>query len=201
MAVKDNKSTFCVECNWVFDKVKKYHAQDRCNACYQKLYINNKIEKIYGPKGRPKNNDTKCCNCLSEYNTLDDKGKVVKKGPKGMCKRCYTRANKAVKVCKECGNEMLTGSNTGLCPLCRFSKPIKRPRKEAQIPEVNKEQFELIRRLLVRYKVGHNNYVDAFRVADIYMEVNDDPILLDTLSEETQLVEVTLNLLVKFSNN
>lgn len=201
MAVKEDKSTFCIDCNYVFDTQKKYHAQDRCNGCYQKLYIKNKIVKVYGPHGKAKNTDPKCSRCGFDYETLNDKGKVVKRGPKKMCKSCYTRSNKAIKICKECGNEMLTGSKTGLCPICRFTKPVLRARKKPQLPIVDKEQFELIRRLLVRYKVGHNTPVDAFRVADIYMDINNNPILLDTLSEETQIVEMLRNLKSIFEHN
>jgi hypothetical protein len=42
---------------------------------------------------------------------------------------------------------------------------------------------------------------DAFRVIDIYMTVNNDPILLDTLSEETQIVEMLRNLKAIFYYN
>jgi hypothetical protein len=194
MALKDDKSTFCIDCLYVFDKRKKYHAQDRCNGCYQKLYVRNQIVKIYGVSARPKNKETKCSCCGFEYEKLNDKGKVVKQGPKKMCKRCYTQNNRPVKVCKKCGNEMIKGSSTGLCAVCKLDKPTVRKRKEPQLPLVEKEQFELIRRLLVRYKVGHNNMADAFRVADIYMEVNNNPILLDTLSESAQIVEMLRNL-------
>jgi hypothetical protein len=200
MAIKEDKSTFCIDCNYVFDKEKKYHAQDRCNACYQKLYVKNQIIKVYGVDSRKKLKSNKCSKCEFEYETLNNKGKVVKRGPKNMCKTCYTRSNKPVKICKNCGNQMLAGSSTGLCPVCRFNKPISRPRK-VELPEVDKEQFELIRRLLARYKVGHNNYADAFRVADIYMDVNNNPILLDTLSEESQIVEMLRNLQAIFYYN
>lgn len=201
MAVKEDKSTFCIDCNYVFDDEKKYHAQDRCNGCYQKLYVRNKIVKIYGTAGRPKHQGTKCSCCGFDYETLNNKGKVVKKGPKNMCKRCYTRSNKPVKICKNCGNEMLKGSSTGLCPICKLNKPSLRKKKEPELPIVDKEQFELIRRLLARYKVGHNTPVDTFRVVDIYMEVNNNPILLDTLGEESQIVEMLRNLKAVFYYN
>lgn len=201
MAVKEDKSEFCVECNYVFDSIKKYHAQDRCNACYQKSYLERRIEKIYGPNGKSKDKEPNCSCCGFQYETLNNKGKVVKRGPKQMCKTCYTRSNKAIKICKECGNQMLTGSKTGLCPICRFTKPILRTRKEPKLPIVDKDQFELIRRLLVRYKVGHNTLVDAFRVADVYMDVNNNSILLDTLNEETQIVEMLKNLKSIFDYN
>ena len=194
MAVKEDKSTFCVDCLYVFDTQKKYHAQDRCNPCYQRLYIRNQIEKVYGPYGKQKIKEPKCSCCGFDYETLNDKGKVVKRGPKSMCKTCYTRSNKPVKICKVCGNEMLTGSSTGLCAICKLNKPTVRKRKEVELPEVDKEQFELIRRLLARYQVGHNTPVDTFRVVDIYMEVNNNPIILDTLGEESQIVEMLRNL-------
>lgn len=195
MPVKEDKSPFCVECLYVFDDNKKYHAQNKCNGCYQRLYMMNKIIKIYGSSGRPKKDiETKCSGCGDEYETLNDRGKVVKRGPKKLCRRCYARNNRPVKICNDCGNEMIKGSTTGLCVVCRIKKPTKTYVKKNILPRVDKEQFELIRRLLVRYKVGHNNMADAFRVVDIYMEVNDNPMLLDTLSEEAQLVEMLRNL-------
>lgn len=195
MPVKENKSPFCIDCQYVFDKYKKYHSQDRCNPCYQKFYVNkNRI-------GRPKQLNESCVKCLFKFDTLNEKGKPVLRGSKGMCKRCYHRTSKATKICNECGNEMLNGSRSGICAVCRLNRPTKRKRKEVKIPLVDKEQFELIRRLLVRYKVGHNTMVDNFRVVDIYMDVNDNPIVLDTLSEESQIVEMLRNLKTVFDYN
>lgn len=200
MPVKEDKSHFCLDCQYVFDDKKKYHAQDRCNPCYQKNYVNkNKI-------GRPKQLNENCLNCHFKFDTLNEKGKPVLRSSRGLCKRCYHKTFKATKICNQCGNEMLNGSRSGLCAVCKLNNlqknnTRKRKRKEKQLPIIEKEQFELIRRLLVRYKVGHNNYADAFRVADVYMDVNDNPILLDTLSEGAQLIEMLKNLKSIFDYN
>lgn len=203
MPVKEDKSEFCIDCLYVFDKHKKYHAQSRCNACYQKYYISKNMEKIYGVLGRPKQKNPNCIKCNANFDTLNSKGKPILRGSKGMCKKCYAQSFKPSKICKECGNEMMTGSNTGLCAICKLNNSTKKTKrkKEKQIPIIEKEQFELIRRLLVRYKLGMNNIVDNFRVIDVYMEVNDNPILLDTLSESAQLVEMLRNLKAIFDHN
>jgi hypothetical protein len=137
-----------------------------------------------------------CLKCNGHFNTLNEKGRPIRRASNGLCRSCYTRGRKPIKICNNCGNIMINGSFTGLCPVCKLdkSKSKKTRSKKTGIPEVHKEQFELIRRLLVRFKVGHNTMVDTFRVIDIYMDVNKNPILLDTLSEEAQLIEMLKNL-------
>ena len=204
MPVKEDKSPFCLGCQYVFDEIRKYHAQNRCNPCYQKLYIDNKFDKVYGVKGRPRQRNLNCVKCDAEFDTLNSKGKAIKRGSKGMCKTCYCKSFKPSKFCNSCNNEMMKGSNTGLCPVCRLNRSQERKKRPIKIklpPIVDKEQFELIRRLLVRYKVGHNTIVDTFRVIDVYMDVNDNPIILDTLSEGAQLVEMLRNLKEVFDYN
>lgn len=200
MPVLENKSKSCVDCGYVFDEFKKFHSKDRCNACYQKSYNRNKFQ--LSPK---REKETHCKECKSEYDTLNHKGKPILRGSKGLCRSCYHKLHKPEKVCNSCGNIMKTGSITGLCAVCKRIKSSELPRskykKKQTIPVIQKEQFELIRRLLVRYKLGMNNMADAFRVIDVYMDVNDNPILLDTLTESAQLVEMLRNLKSVFDYN
>jgi hypothetical protein len=110
---------------------------------------------------------------------------------------------KAIKVCNNCGNIMLVGTQTGLCPLCRLEKshPITKKRRLKELQQVDDETFELIRRLLVRYKLGISMHIDTFRVISVYMDLNDNSSLLDTLTEETQLVEMLKNLKLIWQHN
>lgn len=190
MARLENKSLFCLDCLYVFDDFKKYHSRDRCNPCYQKLYIKDKL----GDK-KKKEVSTTCSICNAEYGSLNEKGRAVIRGPKDKCKKCYSRAKKPKKECENCGNTMLAGSNTGLCVVCRELKRSesgkrKYNKKVKPLPILDIETYEAVRRLLVRFKYGNNGIVDNFRVVDIYMDLYDNPVFLDTLTEEAQIVEM-----------
>ena len=185
----EDKSSFCIDCLYVFDSLKKYHSRDRCNPCYQKLYL----------KGRMpiKEAQTHCKLCNMEFGSINARGRGVNKGPRGLCKTCYCRSVKPKKQCEQCGNEMLAGSNTGLCIVCRQLKTAsKRPwkRKEKALPLLDAESYEVIRRLLVRFKFGFNDIVDNFRVIDAYLDVCENPVFLDTLAESAQVVEMLRHL-------
>jgi hypothetical protein len=191
MAKLENKSLFCIDCLYVFDSLKKYHSRDRCNPCYQKLYIKDKL----GDK--KKEVSTTCSICNAEYGSINEKGRAVIRGPKNCCKKCYSKSKKPKKECENCGNTMLAGSNTGLCVVCRELKRenntnLKRKytKKVIPLPFLDVETYEAVRRLLVRFKFGNNGIVDNFRVVDIYMDLYDNPVFLDTLTEEAQIVEM-----------
>lgn len=190
MAKLENKSLFCIDCEYVFDDFRKYHSRDRCNPCYQRLYT-----KGISAKYKRKEVETNCKLCSAEYGTINAKGRAVLKGSQGFCKSCYAKERKPKKECENCGNVMLAGSNTGLCVVCRELKRgegRKRSyiRKVKLLPFVDEETYETIRRLLVRYKFNTNTIVDNFRVLDVYMELYDNPVFLDTLAEEDQVVEM-----------
>lgn len=190
MSRLENKSEHCIECLYVFDDLKKYHSRDRCNPCYQKLYLRNTL----GEK-KQKHCTTNCVNCNAEFGSINDKGRPVVRGPKNNCKSCYVRSKKPKKECDQCGNMMLAGSNTGLCVVCR---QIKREtegvrawkRKVKPLPTLEIEQYENIRRLLVRFKYQNNGILDNFKVVDAYMDLCENPIFLDTLTEEAQVIEM-----------
>ena len=189
------KSPFCIDCEYVFDIHKPYHARERCNPCYQKIYLKGKMTFLY----KTEKVETNCSLCGAEYGTINHKGRAISKGSHGLCKPCYSKSKRSKKECTKCGNMMLTGSNTGLCAVCKELKRLATNRrgyvkKLKPLPHLDPETYEAVRRLLVRFKFGHNSLVDNFRVADIYMDINDDPVLLDTLNEETQVVEMLKNL-------
>ena len=193
------KSKSCEGCGYVFDDIKKYHSKNRCNPCYQKDYVKKSLPT-------KKDKETNCSECNGKYGTLNDKGKAIVRGPKGLCKKCYGRNKKPKKECIECGNMMLAGSNTGLCAVCKERKRAEKGgrrwvKKVKPLPVLDIETYEAVRRLLVRYKYGTNTLVDNFRVADIYMDINENSILLDTLTEEVQVVEMLKNLKVVFDFN
>jgi hypothetical protein len=188
------KNTSCDDCGYVFDNNRKYHSRGRCNPCYQKLYNKGKL-----PVKATKVLETNCSRCLSEYGSITDAGKVISRGPKSLCKSCYSKEKKPKKECSKCGNMMLAGSNTGLCIICREDNKNtdgkrRYNRKVKEIPFLDNETYEGIRRILVRFKFGTNNLVDNFRVADLYLDVNEEATLLDTLTEEAQVIEMLKNL-------
>ena len=53
--------------------------------------------------------------------------------------------------------------------------------------ELTYDQFELIRRLLSRFKFNYYTYADLFRVIDIYVEICDHEAYLDGYSESDQI--------------
>ena len=184
-----DKASHCEGCKKEFNDEFKYHSRNRCNPCYQRAYLDERY-----PTKKYKINDIKdCIECKQAFGEKNAKGKIVRKGSRGFCKRCYMRIFTQIgtKTCTGCGNEMTT-KRLSLCPVCKMnelsSKKWKRKTRPPHI--VDTETFETIRRLLVRYKIGHNNFADAFRVADIYMDIADNSNLLDNLREDYQIVEM-----------
>lgn len=191
------KSLFCVSCNKTFGKNLPYNAKDMCNPCYQMSYVR--------AKGRPKNKATHCKVCELEFGTMGPKNKAIKKGARGYCKSCFHKENRPTTICSECNEQMLKPTTTQLCYLCRAKKGIGRKSRPQPAPPkpvyVEYENFELIRRLLVRYKLGMNNMVDDFRVVDVYLDIKEAPAFLDTLNERHQIVEMLKTLKETFDYN
>ena len=191
------RSLFCLDCKEVFDNNITYHAKNFCAKCYYRYTRRNKV-KVDKP--------IICGTCNLKYGSVGPKGKVIKKGPKGNCRSCFHKINKAVSICDDCGETMLKKTITRICPVCKIKKNIdagNRKYKHHIIKPViiENEEFELIRRLLVRYKLGMNNMADDFRVADVYLTIKDAPEYLDTLNERQQVVEMLRHLKVTFDYN
>ena len=183
-----NKATQCEACKKEFNEQLKWHSKNKCNPCYQKAYLDEKY-----PVKRTNIKSQSCSKCQAEFGSKNAKGKEIKKGSRGFCRRCYMQLHHQISTntCKGCGVELIA-KRLSLCPICKghemSSKKWKRKVRPPHI--VDNETFELIRRLLVRYKVGHNNYADAFRVVDVYMSISDNSNLLDNLREDHQIVEM-----------
>ncbi len=196
-----DKPSNCEGCNLKFGDELKYHSRGRCNRCYQKAYLDKDYVK---EKYKTNKTNTHCVECSAEFGTKNDKGKNITKGAKGHCKRCYMRLflKRATNTCNGCGNEMIA-KRLSLCPLCKQKESsAKKWKRKERLPHiVDDETFELIRRLLVRYKIGHNNFADAFRVADVYMDISDNTNLLDNLREDYQIVEMLRWLKTTFDYN
>ena len=197
------RSPHCVECLNHFGSNLQYWAQDKCNRCYQRLYLAGKIKLVDTLKKKP----THCIECLLEFQSLNSRGRLVRRGQSGYCKSCYHKNNKPTTICKNCNMQMLKKTTTQLCHLCRIEKGVvngSRVYKQKKVNnpiEVHYENFETIRRLLVRYKLGINSPVDEFRVVDVYLDIKDAPAFLDTLTERTQVIEMLKTLKETFDYN
>lgn len=184
-----DKASHCEGCQKEFGADLKYHSRNKCNPCYQKGYLDIR----YAGKRKRTIEQTHCNECNVEFGSLNKKGKPVKKGSRGFCRPCYMRlfSKKSSNICAGCGNEMIS-KRLSLCAICKQNQTsAKKWKRKVRLPHiVDTETFELIRRLLVRYKVGHNDYADAFRVIDVYMDIADNTNLLDNLREDVQVVEM-----------
>lgn len=190
----------CQGCNTSFSEIK-YHAKNMCCNCY---YQSRRVEK--------KELDH-CSKCLCKWGSQSQKNKVVKKGPKGMCRICYQRhyAKMSTTVCRRCGSDMGRKSKS-VCSLCKIElESIKAPSKRT-LPNVDKvtidrETREKMRKVFNRYKWGLNTLVDPFIVTDLYLTVFSSEVTkgqtaskadfnLDQFDQENQVIAM-LKLLKK----
>jgi hypothetical protein len=148
-----------------------------------------------------KDSYTHCLTCKEEFNTIGSKGKLVKYQASGTCRTCYNKAyNKSDRYCLKCQRPLVNTTKT-ICRVCRelereeFYKenPKAKRSKSYQLKlkvlksELTTDQYELIRRLLARFKVSHYNYADYFRVVDVYIDIHDHEAHLDAYSENEQM--------------
>ncbi len=206
---KDTKTDTCITCNLSFDRIKR-HAKNMCQPCYSRAK-----KGIINP--RKKDLPPHCSECKLEYGALNEKGKEVKKGSMGMCKLCYSRAyslRNEPKPCRNCGRTMRNGLKN-ICQLCddelkdKFYKENPHVRKSEsfrnkQIAEkviLTDEQFELIRRLFVKFKLGSQNSADFFRVVDIYLDLFNCDAFLDSYCEQEQVIIMLKRLKVIWDKN
>lgn len=169
----------CQGCNKSFNEIK-YHAKNMCCNCY---YASRRIEK--------KELDY-CVKCFSKWGSKSQKGKEVKRGPKGMCKPCYQQhyAKLATKSCNRCGADMGKKAK-GVCSLCRIElESMKAPSKRT-LPDVNKvtidkETKEKMRKVFNRYKFGLNTLVDPFIVTDLYLTVFSSEVTKGQTASKTE---------------
>jgi hypothetical protein len=169
----------CLGCKTSFSEVKK-HAKGFCCKCY---YASRKVEKQ-----KPDH----CLNCLCKWGSQSEKNKIVKQGPRGMCKACYQRDyNKSITAsCKRCNREV--GKKIkGLCPLCKIELESMKSPSKRKLPKIDKisidrETKEVMRRLFNRYKYGLNTLVDPFVVSNLYLEVFSDENIKGRTASKTE---------------
>ena len=153
-----------------------------------------------------KDSYTHCIECKLEFDTIDDRGRKVIWGGSGCCKRCYMRAysNRGDKTCLKC-QRTLYNTTKSVCKICRelereaYYKENPKARKTTSYQqklkilntELDYEKFELIRRLLSRFKSNYQTYVDYFRLLDVYIDIYDHETHLDSYPEFDQ-VEIIL---------
>lgn len=195
------KSPNCIDCGVIFsEEGTKRHALNRCQKCYS----HEKYKNIKAFSPRVKEEYTHCRTCELEFDTLNHKGRLIKKGSLGYCVSCYTKLynnRKEKRHCAKCNN-ILVNTTRDICKPCyrikrdEFLRANPSARKtesdknkvKAEKVVLDYEQFELIRRLLTKFKLGQNTSVDMFRVADIYLDIFNYDVFLDALSEKDQVI-------------
>jgi hypothetical protein len=153
-----------------------------------------------------------CQVCFIKFGSINEKGKLVKPGHGNTCKTCYMRnyntLKKTERRCK-CGKVI-----TGIKPVCKlcydkldpnegFTTRSQSYRNKKMMNRIvlTKEQYELVRRLLVKKRGRMMSYIDFFRVADIYIELFISDAFLDSCSQEEQIVLMTERLETIWQNN
>ena len=204
MANKE-RSLHCIECLGNFGYNLQYWAQDKCNRCYQRLYLAGKITLV-DSKRKKQLKPTHCIECKLEFQSLNSRGRLVRRGQAEHCKSCFHKKNKPVMICENCNAQLLKKTTTKLCHLCKIQRGIDNgsrvyTNKINKPTEIERKDFELIRRLIIRYKLGMNNQIDDFRVVNIYLDIREAPAFLDTLTERTQIIEMLKTLKETFDYN
>lgn len=173
------KAENCVGCNISFQE-ERYYCKDYCYKCYYKQY--------YGAVN--KSTDF-CVSCNLQFGTLNKKGRPVFKITSTLCRSCYHKKNQEVVKCQKC-DMFISGTKT-YCAMCSIELGLSykkkwRPKKKNDNVGLTKIQFEFIRRLFGRFKIGSQDYVDYFRVADIYVDVYGLDVIFDGYKTEVQVV-------------
>jgi len=169
----------CELCDEAFGEVK-LHAKGMCRKCYFRSRRPVKEKFDY------------CIKCLSKWGSQSEKGKVVKPGPKQMCKMCYQRfySTTISSSCKRCGKDM--GKKVkGMCSLCKIELDNMRAPSRRSLPHIDRitidiETKEIMRRLFNRYKFGLNTLVDPFIVTNLYLEVFSNQVTKGQTASKTE---------------
>lgn len=170
----------CALCTEPFGELK-LHALNMCRKCYYK-------------SRRPKREKLDyCIKCLCKWGSPSEKkGKIVKEGPKGMCKMCYQRSysRSISSTCKRCHKDM--GKKVkGMCSLCKIELDNMRSPSKRSLPKIDKikidiETKEIMRRLFNRYKFGLNTLVDPFIVTNLYLDVFSSEVTKGQTASKTE---------------
>lgn len=195
--LKVEKKEFCDGCQIKFSDDLPYYAINMCHKCYIAWSQPRKKTRANGKEAY-----THCLTCKYEFDTLNEKGKKVTYGASGCCRKCYTRAysNKGDKTCLKC-QRVLYNTSKSICKVCKelekeaYYKENPKAKKSSSFQqklkvlntELSYEQFELIRRLLSRFKFNYHTYADYFRLLDVYVDIYDHEAHLDSYSELDQI--------------
>ena len=172
----------CVECN-----DKEVWSKGLCRNCYQKWYYKNGIKGAgVDRKTRTPISDN-CLTCNLDFGSIKDNGKRVVRQSNSQCKTCYHQKYKLLlkDTCDGCGAKFSKVSSKKFCSYC--VKEDNKGEGKSGI-SMTKKQRELIRRLLVRYKLSMNTLIDDFRLTDIYLQVYHPDFDLDTYDEKSQVI-------------
>lgn len=190
------KPSSCVKCDKSFIEIT-YHAKGMCQKCYSL----SKYKIAFKPR---KKDWTHCVECNLQFGSTNERGRLISKGSNGYCKSCYGKIYNNLKQkrsCDRCG-VILKHTTRDICKACyqiekdNFYRENPNARKSesyknkilAEKAILTDEQFELVRRLFVKFKIDTWNLADMFRVADVYLEVFTHDVFLDSLPEKDQVV-------------
>jgi len=144
---------------------------------------------------------THCFDCKYKFGDINEKGNLVRKASSGYCKSCYQRnySKKLKRKCESCSREII--SMKKICKVCYAKQALESPtrymikklqsnRNKEKMSKVVLDitQYELVRRLLVKWKRDILQSIDYFIVADIYVDIFECDTFLDSCSQEEQVI-------------
>jgi hypothetical protein len=190
----EEKRNCCDGCQVEFNSDLKYYAMNMCEKCYMTWKL---------PKRKNKEVPTNCLSCKLEFGSTNDNGKKVKHQAGGQCSKCYMKiySVKEGRKCIRCERDLYK-TTKDICRVCRdiqkeeYYKVNKKAANQSKLykeklkalnKELTYEKFELIRRLLSRFKFNYYTYCDFFRVVDIYIDIFNHEAHLDSYSENEQI--------------
>jgi len=212
----NNKHTHCLRCNKEFTDEFKERAKGNCKTCYsytnyikRRNYANNNIK--YDENGKRIVTD-KCLSCNGLFDSLNKKGKPIKRASSQYCRTCYAKVyrNTSGKKCEKCGDEILERTAKSICKRCytpiRDMLSSKERKSKLKSNNVDKHLLEEIRLTMVRYKFGFYNLADHFRLADLYINVIGENNLLngkayDNMEMENQIIYMLKDLKQIYDKN
>jgi len=164
----------CEKCSLDFTQEEnsdKYIAKGMCKNCYWKTHYeeNYKVKKV---------DLGFCSSCNVKWGDINKKGHVVKKVGT-LCQNCYSIIyRKKDKICVVCLTPILNKTTRDVCKRCFV--PVGDKRKKEKVTRISKviknndykptsEDYETLKRLLVRYKLGICSPVDPYIVLDFYI--------------------------------
>lgn len=179
--IRDSKLTNCNSCDREFGDNLKVLAKGLCSLCYNKKWRETKV------------NET-CADCNVIFNSG---GRLTEILSGGRCRRCYDkwRKSRLKYECLSCGGSIPNGSIKAKCPKCLDKSKFDEEQAWAISQDVelkghndlNKEQYESIRRFLIKYNRDMFDITDSFKVAYLFDQVFGYVKGLDNSGVDTQI--------------